>query len=51
LKLLLEKDAKQKFTDNEGRTPLSWAAMNEHETAVKLLLEKSAELESMNNKD
>jgi ankyrin repeat protein len=29
-------------SDN-GRTPLCWAAWNEHEAAVKLLLEKGAE--------
>ena len=32
-----------------GRTPLSWAAENGHETVVKLLLEKGAEPESKDN--
>jgi ankyrin repeat protein len=32
--------------DNYGRTPLSRAVENGHQTVVKLLLEKGAELES-----
>jgi hypothetical protein len=32
--------------DNDGRTPLSWAAEKEHEAVVKLLLEKGAGLET-----
>jgi ankyrin repeat protein len=32
--------------DNNGQTPLSWAAENGHEVVVKLLLEKNAELET-----
>jgi hypothetical protein len=33
-------------TDSSGRTPLSWVAGRGHEVAVKLLLEKGAELET-----
>jgi ankyrin repeat protein len=36
--------------DVYGRAPLSWAARNGHEAVVKLLLEKSAELESKDKK-
>ncbi|KAL7783395.1 ankyrin repeat-containing domain protein [Trichoderma afarasin] len=32
-----------------GRTPLSWAAKNGHETVVKLLLEQGAEIDSQDN--
>ena len=35
--------------DNNGRTPLSWAAEKGHETVVKQLLEKGAKLESKDN--
>lgn len=32
-----------------GQTPLSWAAREGHEAAVKLLLERSAEMETKDN--
>jgi len=35
--------------DNNGRTPLWWAAWNGHEGTVALLLEKGAELETKDN--
>jgi ankyrin repeat protein len=35
--------------DNDGRTPLSWAAGLENEAVVELLLENGAELESKDN--
>jgi|SRR5271170_1637161 len=39
MKLLLEKGAQLESQDTEyGQMPLSWAAMNEHEAVVKLLL-------------
>jgi ankyrin repeat protein len=47
VKLLLEKGAELESKDNNGRTPLSYAAGKGREAVVKLLLEKGAELESM----
>ena len=40
VKLLLEKEVDPDFKDENGRTPLSWAAESGHEVMVKLLLEK-----------
>jgi ankyrin repeat protein len=37
VKLLLEKAADVDFKDDDGRTPLSWAARNGHEAVVKLI--------------
>ena len=37
--------------DTYGRTPLSWAAMNGHQTVMRLLLDKGAELESKDKAD
>ena len=42
VKLLLEKGADPNFDDEEGRTPLWWAAKNGYEAVVELLLEKDA---------
>jgi hypothetical protein len=42
----LRRGAELESKDIEGRTPLWWAAENEHEAVVKLLLKKGAELES-----
>ena len=33
--------------DNEGKTPLTWAAQNGHKVMVKLLLEASADDETV----
>ncbi|KAJ5748094.1 uncharacterized protein N7511_009790 [Penicillium nucicola] len=43
VKLLLEKGADLESRDNDGVTPLSWAAENGEEAMVQLLLEKAAE--------
>jgi ankyrin repeat protein len=48
-RLLLEKGADVESRDNEGRTPLGWAAEKGHEVVVKLLLERGAELEPRDN--
>jgi ankyrin repeat protein len=49
VELLLAKDGVDPNSKDEwGRTPLSHAADSGHETVVKLLLEKAAELESKN---
>ena len=47
-KLLLEKGVEDQpiFGHGHGQTPLSWAARNGHEAAMKLLREKGAELDS-----
>ncbi|KAL6797092.1 ankyrin repeat-containing domain protein [Trichoderma sp. SZMC 28012] len=37
------------YVQGSGRTPLSWAAKNGHETVVKLLIDKGAEIESQDN--
>jgi ankyrin repeat protein len=46
VRLLLEKGAERDSKDNNGRTPLSRAAMMGHEAVVRLLLEKGAEPDS-----
>jgi ankyrin repeat protein len=48
VKLLLERGAEVDSKDNDGRTPLSWAARRP-EAVVKLLLERGAELDSKDN--
>jgi ankyrin repeat protein len=47
--LVLEKNADVDSKSNNGRTPLSWAAVNGHEAAVKLLLEKNADVDLKDN--
>ena len=37
MKLLLEKGAELESKDDDGRTPLWWAAWNGHDAVVKLL--------------
>ena len=49
MKLLVEKGAEIESKDNNGQTPLSWAAGNGHEVVVKLLVENGAEIESKDN--
>ncbi|OAP55707.1 hypothetical protein AYL99_09859 [Fonsecaea erecta] len=50
LKLLYERGASLNTADEYGRTPLSWAAGNGHETVVKLLLETGkVDLDSRDN--
>jgi ankyrin repeat protein len=44
--LLLEKGAELESKDNQGRTPLWWAAWIGHKELVTLLLENGAKLES-----
>ncbi|GKU10748.1 unnamed protein product, partial [Fusarium langsethiae] len=46
VKLLLDKDAEIDAKDENGRTPLSWAARNGHDAVVKLLLDKGAEIDA-----
>ena len=46
VKLLLEIGAELETKDDNGQTPLSYAAGNGHEVVVKLLLEKGAELDT-----
>ena len=43
---LMEKGAKLESKSKYGQTPLSWAAAKGNETAVNLLLEIGAKLES-----
>jgi hypothetical protein len=50
VRLLRENKADVDAKDGWGRTPLSWAAENGHEAAVKLLLDKGAELETKDTK-
>jgi len=45
--LLAENSVDPDFKDNNGRTPLSYAASNGQEAVVKLLLEKGAELQTV----
>jgi ankyrin repeat protein len=45
IKALLRNGHELESRDNNGRTPLSWAAENGYDTVVTLLLEKGAELE------
>jgi ankyrin repeat domain-containing protein 50 len=46
LRLFKGKAVNTNATDEDGQTPLSWAAEKGHEAVVKLLLEKGAELET-----
>ena len=46
VKLLLEAKPEVDSKDDDGRTPLSWAAENGHEGIVKLLLEAKANINS-----
>jgi ankyrin repeat domain-containing protein 50 len=46
LRLFEGKAVNTNATDEDGQTPLLWAAQKGHEAAVKLLLERGAELET-----
>jgi ankyrin repeat protein len=48
VKLLVEKGAELDSKDEDGQTPLLWAAFFGHEAVAKLLVEKGAELDSKN---
>jgi len=50
VKLLVEKGAELDSKSGNRQPPLSWAAWNGHETAVKLLIEKALELGSKDKK-
>ena len=45
MKLLVEKGAELDSKDEDGQTPLLWAAFFGHEAVAKLLVEKGAELD------
>jgi ankyrin repeat protein len=45
VKLLLDEGAKLDSGDEIDQPPLLWAAGHSHETVVKLLLDKSADLD------
>ncbi|KAI3333003.1 hypothetical protein F4824DRAFT_275426 [Ustulina deusta] len=51
VKALLEKGTDLESKDENGRSPLWWAAGNGHEGVVKVLLEKGADLESKDEND
>jgi Ankyrin repeats (3 copies) len=46
IRLLLEKGADIKATDQQGGTALHWAARNGQEAAIRLLLEKGADIKA-----
>jgi hypothetical protein len=49
LRNVLEKGAELETKDEDGRTPLSYAASKRHEAVVGLLLEKGADVEVKSN--
>jgi ankyrin repeat protein len=49
IQLLLEKGADSNLGDNDGRTPLAWAAEKGREETVKILLENGANVNSTDN--
>jgi ankyrin repeat protein len=49
IQLLLEKGADPNLGDNDGRTPLAWAAEKGREETVKILLENGANVNSTDN--
>jgi Ankyrin repeats (3 copies) len=51
LSTLLERQCDINLKDKNGQTPLSWAARNGHEAVVKLLLDRSADVESRDDED
>ena len=48
VRLLLEAGADKEAKDDDGLTPLGWAAWIGHEAVVRLLLERGADTEAKN---
>ncbi|RKK67488.1 hypothetical protein BFJ69_g14456 [Fusarium oxysporum] len=49
VRLLLDRGARTEAADNEGRTPLSYAAENGHEAVMRLLLDRGAHTKAVDN--
>ena len=48
---LLKKGARQKVTDNDGKTPLHWACGCGHLETVKVLINNDADIDPLYVKD
>ncbi|KAK4224940.1 hypothetical protein QBC38DRAFT_511396 [Podospora fimiseda] len=51
VRLLIEKGADFEGKNQSGRTPLSWAAENDHEAVIQLLIEKGASADLKDKSD